>query len=162
MSKPILDVCCGSKMFWFDKDNPFVEFCDIRDVDEYEFYPGRNISIKPDTVCDFTHLPFADSTFKLVVFDPPHLIKAGDNSWLVAKYGKLSGNWEETIRKGFSECFRVLELNGVLVFKWSEYDIPLSKILKLTDYKPLFGHKSGRLNKTHWLCFMKFEEVKTP
>lgn len=26
--KPILDVACGSKMFWFDKNNPNVEFCD--------------------------------------------------------------------------------------------------------------------------------------
>lgn len=30
MKKPIIDVCCGSRMFWFDKDNPNVEFCDIR------------------------------------------------------------------------------------------------------------------------------------
>lgn len=28
--KRILDACCGSKMFWFDKNNPDVEFCDIR------------------------------------------------------------------------------------------------------------------------------------
>ena len=25
--KPILDACCGSKMFWFDKQNPHVEGC---------------------------------------------------------------------------------------------------------------------------------------
>ena len=29
--KPILDACCGSRMFWFDKDNPLVEFMNIRD-----------------------------------------------------------------------------------------------------------------------------------
>lgn len=28
--KKILNPCCGSKMFWFDKNNPNVEFCDIR------------------------------------------------------------------------------------------------------------------------------------
>ena len=33
-----------------------------------------------------------------------------------------------------------------------------SEILKLTKYEPLFGHKSGKLNKTHWLCFMKAGE----
>jgi hypothetical protein len=32
VSKPILDVCCGGKMFWFDKNNPNVEFCDIREI----------------------------------------------------------------------------------------------------------------------------------
>lgn len=32
--KRILDACCGSKMFWFDKNNPDVEFCDIRSWNE--------------------------------------------------------------------------------------------------------------------------------
>lgn len=26
----ILDACCGSKMFWFDKENPNVTYMDIR------------------------------------------------------------------------------------------------------------------------------------
>lgn len=43
--KPILDACCGSKMFWFDKQNPHVEFCDIREVPRHEFYPQRYIEI---------------------------------------------------------------------------------------------------------------------
>lgn len=33
MSK-ILDVCCGSKMFWFDKNNKNVVFMDIRELDD--------------------------------------------------------------------------------------------------------------------------------
>ena len=36
--KPILDACCGSRMFWFDKDNPFVEFMDIRGKYGYDDY----------------------------------------------------------------------------------------------------------------------------
>ncbi|EBW8880518.1 SAM-dependent methyltransferase, partial [Salmonella enterica subsp. enterica serovar Enteritidis] len=28
MAKTILDMCCGSRMFWFDKQNPDVLFCD--------------------------------------------------------------------------------------------------------------------------------------
>lgn len=28
--KQILDACCGSRMFWFDKKNPHVEFCDSK------------------------------------------------------------------------------------------------------------------------------------
>lgn len=31
--KLILDPCCGSKMFWFDKDNPDVLFADQREED---------------------------------------------------------------------------------------------------------------------------------
>lgn len=30
MGKKILDACCGSRMFWFDKKNPNVLFMDKR------------------------------------------------------------------------------------------------------------------------------------
>lgn len=50
MSKRIIDVCCGSKMFWFDKDNEDVEFCDNRVVPLTEYYPKRFIEVSPDTV----------------------------------------------------------------------------------------------------------------
>lgn len=77
--KKILDACCGSRMFWFDKNNPDVEFCDIRQMERTEYYPGRYIEINPDTICNFTDLPFEDNSFYLVVFDPPHLEWAGLN-----------------------------------------------------------------------------------
>lgn len=109
MQKPIIDVCCGSKMFWFDKDNPNVEFCDIRTVEKHEFYPNRYFECNPNTVCDFTALPFEDGSYKLVIFDPPHLTRAGERSWLALKYGRLTGNWQEMIKKGFSECFGCLK-----------------------------------------------------
>lgn len=32
--KRVLDPCCGSRMFWFDKNNPDVEFCDIREFED--------------------------------------------------------------------------------------------------------------------------------
>lgn len=155
MDKRILDVCCGSKMFWFDKQNPDVEFCDKRVVKKHEYYPGRHIEINPDTVCDFTNLPFEDNTYKLVVFDPPHLTWAGKTSWMALKYGCLEGNWKEMLRKGFNECFRVLDKDGVLIFKWSETQIPLREIKPLFPVEPLFGNRSGKHNNTHWICFMK-------
>lgn len=155
MDKRVIDVCCGSKMFWFDKNNPDVEFCDIRDVDIHEYYPGRYIEIKPDTVCDFTNLPFNDCSYSLVVFDPPHLINVGEKSWTFEKYGKLDKNWKDTISKGFQECFRVLKPNGPLIFKWNEIQIPLKEILKCSPYPPMFGNKHGKQNKSYWLCFMK-------
>lgn len=152
--KRVLDVACGSKMFYFDKNNPDVEFCDIRQVPYHEYYPNRYIEIKPDTICDFTALPFDDKTYKLVVFDPPHLTKIGDKSWTKLKYGRLNENWREQIKKGFAECFRVLDDNGVLIFKWSEVQIPLKEILPLSPYAPIFGNRSGKHMTTHWLCFM--------
>ena len=154
-SKRILDIACGSKMFWFNKHNPDVEFCDNRTIPYHEYYPHRYIEISPDTVCDFTELPFPDESYKLVVFDPPHMLNIGDNSWMVKKYGKLNSNWKAMIKDGFDECMRVLKPNGTLVFKWNEYDIPVKDIIKVIGKEPLYGHKSGKQSKTHWMCFMK-------
>lgn len=51
--------------------------------------------------------------------------------------------------------FRVLQKDGILIFKWSDTDIKTSEILKLTPQKPVFGHISGKRSNTHWICFMK-------
>lgn len=164
MSKAILDACCGSKMFWFDKNNPNVEFVDIREMDTQVIWTShdgkeeRSCSVKPTTVADFTNLPFPDNSFYHVVFDPPHLTRLGETSWLAKKYGILPSDPEECkplIKDGFDECMRVLKPYGTLIFKWSEIDIKLSDILKTIDETPLYGHRSGKLSKTHWLAFMK-------
>ena len=113
---------------------------------------GRKLNINPDIIGDFTNMPFENEKFHLVVFDPPHLIKVGKSSWLAQKYGILPQEWEETIKKGFDECMRVLKRNGTLVFKWNEEQIKLKEILKVIDQNPLFGNRRA---KTHWLIFMK-------
>ena len=59
--KPILDACCGGRMFWFDKENPHVLFCDNRTFDG-KANDGRNFQVQPDILCDFTQLPFADKS----------------------------------------------------------------------------------------------------
>ena len=156
--KKILDVCCGGRMFWFQKDQPETLFVDIRQPETFTTGLGihkRTRHIRPDKVMDFRSLDLPDNQFSLVVFDPPHMLKVGDNSFTARTYGKLSDNWRDDLAKGFAECFRVLKPDGVLIFKWCEYDIPLSEILKLTPHKPLFGHKSGKQQKTHWITFMK-------
>ena len=151
---PILDVCCGGKMFYFDKDDERVTFCDKRIINT-TLCDGRTFEINPDYQCDFTNLPFEDESFNMVVFDPPHLL-GESNGWQKIKYGYLEKNtWKDTITKGFSECFRVLKNGGFLIFKWNEENITVNEILKCTTEKPVFGHKSGKLNKTHWICFMK-------
>lgn len=85
--KKILDVCCGSRMFWFNKNHPDVIFQDIR-KEEHTLCDGRKLVINPDVVADFTDMPYKDETFYLVVFDPPHLKKIGESSWMAKKYGK--------------------------------------------------------------------------
>lgn len=147
----ILDACCGSRMFWYDRENKHTIYQDNRELNT-TLCDGRKLEIKPDTFGDFRKMDYADNTFDLVVFDPPHLNKAGKNSWLAQKYGVLADNWQEDIKAGFEECFRVLRPFGTLVFKWNEVQIPFSEVVKLAPEEPLFGDK--RVN-TRWVVFCK-------
>ena len=156
--KPILDPASSSRMFYFDKEDSRVLFGDIR-TEQHILSDGRHLEINPEMEMDFRALPFEDESFRMVIFDPPHLVKIGEESWMAKKYGRLDEFfWERDLTLGFEECFRVLEPLGVLVFKWNEYDIPLSQVLSLTKQKPIVGHPSGKHSKTHWVIFMK--EIK--
>ena len=157
--KSILDVCCGSRMFWFEKDHPNVLFADIRQ-EEHILCDGRKLEVHPDVISDFRDMPFEDEKFKLVVFDPPHLNKLGNSSWMFKKYGALGLEWRNDLKQGFKECFRVLAKDGILIFKWNEAQIKVSEVLQLTDQKPLFGHRTAKSGKTIWLCFMKTNLIK--
>ena len=128
-SRPILDACCGSRMFWFDARNPNVLFVDNRRLDTQAIWKSGNgkavryCTVDPDVLADFRHLPFPDESFWHIVFDPPHLYSVGDNAWMAKKYGKLPKDWKPLIHDGFHECWRVLKANGTLIFKWNEDQI---------------------------------------
>lgn len=155
----ILDACCGSRMFWWDKQNPEVTFMDKRRYYE-KLKSGHIINVDPDIQADFTDMPFDDEQFDLVVFDPPHLIHAGKTSWLAKKYGTLDkSTWPTVIHDGFNECNRVVKPNGTIVFKWNEEQISFSSILKVIGRNPLFGDKRG---KTHWVVFEKKNNPRKP
>lgn len=139
-------------------------FTDIRRVEPQIMGEGKDarvFSVMPDKVMDFRDIQFADEQFSMVVFDPPHFTTFGKNSYMGQKYGNLDkSTWKQDLEKGFSECFRVLQTGGFLIFKWNEHEIPLREIIKLSPYKPLFGHPSGKTQKTHWVCFMKIDNKK--
>ena len=140
--KLILDACCGSRMFWFNKEHPLVEYSDIR------------ADVVPDIIQDFRKLEYPDHSFKLVVFDPPHLFKK--TPWIRERYGiLLQQQWPKDIKEGFDECMRVLEDYGILIFKWSQGSISVSTVLAVLGVEPLFGHTSDKKSNTHWMCFMK-------
>lgn len=151
---PMLDACCGSRMFWFDRQNTNALFQDIRD-EEHILCDGRELKIRPDVVADFTDMPYPDESFYLIVFDPPHMTSLGANSWMAKKYRRLTGDWQDMIRAGFSECWRVLRPGGTLVFKWNETDVKLKEVLSLAPVAPMFGHTTGRQAKTIWATFFK-------
>jgi len=150
----VLDPASSSRMMWFDKTDPRALFGDIRQ-ETVDLCDGRVLEVAPDVVMDFRDMPFEDDTFYHVVFDPPHLKSLGADSWTAAKYGRLLPSWEDDLRLGFAECFRVLRPGGTLIFKWNEDQIPVSQILALTPEKPLYGHRSGKASKTHWIAFVK-------
>ena len=159
-------------MFYFNKNDERVLFQDIRNF-ETTLCDGRSFSVHPDIQADFTNMPYPDSSFSMVIFDPPHLLrnvgkskfadiygslnpKAIPTGYQQIKYGALQNKgWQKMLKEGFAECFRVLNPGGFLIFKWNETDIKVSEILKLTPYKPIFGHISGKRANTHWICFMK-------
>ena len=80
----ILDPCCGSRMMWFDRGHHDVMYGDKRaetltvtDRSHGNADGTRTLHVNPDVLMDFRAMPFADGTFKLVAFDPPHLVRAG-------------------------------------------------------------------------------------
>lgn len=147
----ILDVCCGSRMFWYDKQEKHTTYMDIRKY--YEELPtGHVVNVSPDIQTDWKHIPFDDYSFDLVVFDPPHLIHAGKSSWLAKKYGTLPLDWKPELKAGFDECQRVLKSNGILIFKWNDEQIKFSEVLKVFGQHPILGDKRS---KTRWSVFLK-------
>lgn len=155
----VLDACCGTRMMWFDRKDPRALFIDKRQatylVDKgTDGTVGRSPRVvAPDVMADFTRMPFADGSFRLVVFDPPHVRDVNEGSVTFANFGSLPNDWAAMIREGFRECFRVLCEFGVLIFKWAENDITIQTVLDLAPIQPLFGHRSGKF--THWCVFIK-------
>ena len=107
MIKPILDACCGGKMFHFDKNDPRVLFMDCRQIETQlkDRNKLRKFEVKPDVIGDFTQMEFPDGVFRLVVFDPPFEIHrlqerspelADGKVWLVAR-SRMAGD----TNKGF-------------------------------------------------------------
>ena len=158
---PVLDACCGSRAFWFDKADPRCLNVDkrrehVERADSSNPHGFRTVKGRPDQIADFTALPFPSDTFALVVFDPPHAA-FGESSYMAKQYGTLRGeDWRDMLRRGFAECFRVLRPEGTLIFKWCEVEIPLADVLALTPEKPLFGHRrKDNPMQTHWIAFLK-------
>lgn len=156
----ILDACCGPKMMWYEKHEPHTTYLDKRKGVYKALDRGmeRKIEVQPDVLGDFRDLPFESDWFDLVIFDPPHLLRAGQESWLAKKYGTLDvTTWKSDLQRGFKECMRVLKPTGTLAFKWSEDQISFAEILrtlKEVGYSPILGDKKS---KTRWTFFIKRE-----
>ena len=159
--KYILDASCGPRMMWFNKHHPNTLYIDNR-IEEKGFIDNReNREIKPDIQMDFRKMDFPDKSFKLVVWDPPHIIQLHSPRFRLGHtFGTLSPeSWQDDLKRGFKECWRVLEDYGVLIFKWNDCNKKLDVILRLFPESPLFGQiarvsKNGQ-SSSYWITFMK-------
>ena len=159
--KFILDACCGSRMFWFDKEQPNTIFIDNREYDKGFIDNRPNRELKPDMIRDFRTVAFDDKSFKLIVMDPPHLIGKPDGCRMIKTYGALNKETQrEDIKKGFDNCWRMLEDYGVLIFKWNEMQKKKKEVLEILGKEPLFGHSTKNYTNTIWFCFMKIPKER--
>ena len=66
MRTRILDACCGSRMFWYDRDNKYTVYQDNREL-ETKLCDGRKLEVAPGLLGDFRKIIYADNYFDLVV-----------------------------------------------------------------------------------------------
>ncbi len=151
-SKQILDVCCGGRHWWWDKRHPLAVYMDEREVEAGAIEAQRSFEVSPDLVGDFREMVFADNSFQVVLFDPPHVTRNNADGMIAAKYGVLHPiRAREDLRRGFRECWRVLAPGGTLIFKWSGERSLIKDIFPAT---PLVGTRSRR-GETSWFVFYK-------
>lgn len=102
---PVLDACCGSRMFWFDRKDSRALYIDKR----RETHLAKDCSVKngereivvaPDMIADFTSMPFPDSTFSLVVFDGHRTGKAAKTHWVAFMKQAISNLTPATDKQG--------------------------------------------------------------
>lgn len=145
----ILDLSAGNRAVWFDKNNPWATWLDIRE------------SVKPTFVCDTTKIPpEVGDNYDLIVFDPPHC-NMGANS----NFGKTYGHYTnaqiyELIQGTAKEAHRVSRPGALMALKWNSHDITLKRVFSLMPmWIPLFGHitKDGPSSKrqTYWCLLLR-------
>lgn len=147
MEEDILDATCGGRSIWHpkNKDRDDTLYIDNRELDSgFTGQEGRTYGVNPDEIQDFRNLPYENESFKLVVFDPPHIVKENGmenlSGYVEKSYGALNAEtWQHDIEKGFEELFRVLETGVTLIFKFADNAVDFKEVLELAPQDPLFG-----------------------
>lgn len=115
--KAILDATVNQARFWRGTRRTVIGI----DIDP---------KVAPDLVADNCHMPWKDSSFDVIVYDPPHIPNQGkdrskdfnDRFGLVIKSLADNGyNLTHTFRPFLQEAFRVLRKEGVLFCKIADY-----------------------------------------
>jgi hypothetical protein len=155
--KVLADLCCGSRSIWFDKEHPDAIYMDIREEEPGSIALQPNWSVKPDLIGDYRDMVFPDEHFHLLVWDIPHILEA-KGGIMLKKYGKLGYGWKDDVRRGFNECWRILQPYGVLLFKYADISIRVNEMLAQFPETPIVGtrtKKSVNEGGTYWFAFIK-------
>jgi SAM-dependent methyltransferase len=158
MTREILDACCGGRMWWWDKNHPLAIYMDVREAPRGTRENRPNWCVEPDITADFRAIPFDDDTFRLVLFDPPHIIRNELLGNIGKQYGALPRTTEQdTLRQGLTECWRVLAPGGTLIFKWSGEP---ARVRPHFPAVPIVGtraavRRAGGALPTSWFVFYK-------
>jgi len=113
----ILDATVNKARFWRGSDRPVI---------------GMDVDIRhnPSLVADNTEMPFADSSFDVVVYDPPHIPNQGKDKLkdfnkrfgLVLRSSKENGyTFSHTFPPFLREAYRVVRTEGILLAKITDY-----------------------------------------
>lgn len=152
----ILDACCGGRMWWWEKEHPLALYMDKREAPAGSRPHRPNWRCEPDVLADFTAMPFEDDSFRLVLFDPPHVVRKDLLGSVTVAYGALDPLTEaEDLRRGFAECWRVLAPGGTLVFKWAG---SLERVEPHFPAIPIVGNRDLSTTRglgTRWIIFYK-------
>ncbi len=115
----IADVTYGNGAFW-----------KMMDMSNYNFHPSDLVTV-PGASYDFTDLPYGDSSFDVVVFDPPYIPFPRKNT---RHYESCYRNTETTdkfnqddimelYRAGIVEAKRILKPKGLLLVKCKDIKV---------------------------------------
>lgn len=113
----ILDATVNMGRFWEGKRRPVIGL----DIEN---------KVRPDILGDNLHMPFRESSFDVVVYDPPHVPNQGLDRTkdfnlrfgLVLKSSAENGyNFSHLYPPFMSEAYRVLEPEGILFCKIADY-----------------------------------------
>ena len=115
--KRILDATVNAGRFWRNSQRAVIGM----DID---------FSHKPTLVADNTAMPFRDSSFDVIVYDPPHIPNQGKDKLkdFGARFGLVRRSSKEnhytftfTFPPFLSEAYRVLHPEGILFAKIADY-----------------------------------------
>lgn len=154
----ILDACCGGRHWWWDKEHPLAVYMDQRVAPpgSVDVRPGWEVA--PDVVGDFRAMPFDSAAFRLVLFDPPHIVREEPSGYIAMKFGALHPDTEQDdLRRGLAECWRVLAPGGTLVVKWAG---ELARIRPHFPSEPIVGTRSLRGLHPRWFVLYKPLEIE--